>query len=361
MMPLQGRRLKQIARHVGIAPVLEAPYHMVGQLDATNEAIDCVLEQFVYDRDEPMVMLFTGLSGHGKTELAQNIGKLLTSEVLTIDCTSAKNTTDLFGPSRPYFGAGQGSVLNNHLCENSGQRTVVFLDEFDKTSDEVRQTLLLPFDRGTYRDRRNDAKDIDCSRVIWILAGNIGTETISKFWDCDMKDVSGSKGSRDRFTQLQKGLRTDVIGILGEPISGRLSRIVPFLPFNDLEQAVVTFKFMREFKNERRTDIDVGTGRFLGHSFLNYHDDGKIAATLARGDYMQNLGARSLRQSVRRNIESPFRRCATDDGDEITDETNNGPLQNYEVRLIAEEEGDVPEVRIEASGVKKVLRRADDA
>jgi len=38
--------------------------------------------------------------------------------------------------------------LNNFLARKAGQRCVVFLDEFEKTTADVHKSLLLPFDNG---------------------------------------------------------------------------------------------------------------------------------------------------------------------------------------------------------------------
>lgn len=91
----------------------------------------------MFDITTPLVLLFTGPRGHGKTELAKRMGSLLSLDIHLVDCTGMKFETDLFGPKPPYQGHEQGSPLNNYLAENVGQRKVVFLDEFEKTTAEV--------------------------------------------------------------------------------------------------------------------------------------------------------------------------------------------------------------------------------
>ncbi len=98
--------------------------------------------------DMPLVLLFTGPSGHGKTELAKRMGELLSLPLVKIDCTHLDVETDLFGAQAPYQGHQNGSVLNNFLTEWNGQKAVVFLDEFDKMDHDVYNSLLLLFDEG---------------------------------------------------------------------------------------------------------------------------------------------------------------------------------------------------------------------
>lgn len=47
---------------------------------------------------QPLVLLFAGPSGHDKTELARNLGQLLSLDFHSVDCTNFKFKSDLFGP-----------------------------------------------------------------------------------------------------------------------------------------------------------------------------------------------------------------------------------------------------------------------
>jgi len=67
-----------------------------------------------------------------------------------------KHETDLFGPKAPYQGWIVGSPLNNYLVDNGGKRNIVFLDEFEKTTEEVWQALLLVLDSGKCKNSTTD-------------------------------------------------------------------------------------------------------------------------------------------------------------------------------------------------------------
>ncbi len=245
-------REKQLANVHGITSLFEAPYYIVGQQQATKQVMDCVMDHYDFDKDKPLILLFTGPSGHGKTELAQGMGRLLSLDIFTVDCTSKERETDVFGPQAPYRGYEEGSSLNNHLVKMAGQRTVIFLDEFDKTTDEVRRAMLLLFESGSYRDRRENNKAVDCKHVIWILAANFADEIVKRFWAQYIKDRTDQERERAPFRQLENSVKRSVKNIIGAPLTGRITSVVPFLPFTEAEQAVVAYKFMREIWHKVR-------------------------------------------------------------------------------------------------------------
>jgi ATP-dependent Clp protease ATP-binding subunit ClpB len=79
-------------------------------------------------------MAFSGPSGHGKTELAIQLGDLLSVKHKIIDWTHLHYANDLLGGASSYQGALEGSVLNNFIADNDGKRAVVFFDGFAETT-----------------------------------------------------------------------------------------------------------------------------------------------------------------------------------------------------------------------------------
>lgn len=345
-------RRKQIAEAYGVMSLFEVPYHIIGQPAATQQVVERITSHLLLKSTRPLVLLLTGTSGHGKTELARRMGNLLSLEILSVDCTEMRCETDMFGPKAPYAGHEEGSRLNNYLCQQSGQRAVVFLDEFDKTDDEVRQALLMPLEDGTYIDRRKNAK-VDCKDTIWILAANLGSVTIAKFWDAHLKGRSEDQQTQAPFKSLQRFLEKDAISKFGAPITGRLSAIVPFLPFSKEEQAVVAYKFMRELWNEVRKPINTASKDFARHLFLHFADDGQIAKYLADQYYNPALGARSLENAVGREIKDTLAQEFLEEEARIADEMNEGRLLNYEIRVVSGP-GDLTEIVVKLRGMREI-------
>ena len=142
-------RQRQIAIHRNAEALLGIPYFLIGQTMAANCLQQKLLSHIMVASNRPLVLVFAGPSGHGKTELARALGHLLSLELEVVDCTIVNRESDLFGPRHPYVGADRGSPLNNFLAKNAGERCIVFLDEFEKTTSDIHQALLLPFDNGT--------------------------------------------------------------------------------------------------------------------------------------------------------------------------------------------------------------------
>ena len=348
-------RMVQIATAFSILPLLETPYHIIGQTPAIKQVIDAVASHYMFDSGFPLVMLFTGASGHGKTEVAMRMGNLLSLDIHMVDCTEMKYETDVFGPKAPYAGYQAGSKLNNFLAEHSGQRAVVFLDEFEKTTSDVHKSLLLPFESGTYQDRRNQKK-LDCTKIIWILAANLGEEVIQKFWSTSARGLGESQQlhiDSDRLSTLLEGI---AIKTFGAPLTGRLSYTIPFLPFTDLERAVATYKFMREFKNEIRKPVNVEAKLFPRRLILNYTNDGQLAQHLAKQYYSHELGARSLQKAVHRHIKQKLAHAFLNETTEIYDKLNEEPMATYEAKLTSQTLG-VNEVTVERRGNSNTQQR----
>ena len=344
--------MREIANEYQIAPLLETYYHIVGQRVAINEVINRVTEHFMHCDVTPLVLLFTGPSGHGKTELAGRMGNLLSLEMHTIDCTEMKYESDMFGPKKPHKGAEDGVPLNNFLWSHAGERCIIFLDEIDKTTKEVRNAMLKVFEHGFYQERRF-SKLIDCSKVIWIMASNHGYEIIQKFWADELQDRPEEQQLEASFKSLEQSLNHSIISEFGAPFAGRLSAIVPFMPFTLGEQAITTYKFMRNLWTEVRQPIDTEAKRFPRHMFLNYNDDGSIAVNIAKSSYSAETGARPLERAVKREIRGRLSRAFLARDEMVNNEMNGGPLQNYEVRLVTDKD-DIEEVAVEHRGTRDI-------
>ena len=143
-----SRRQTQVAKRMKAESLLGITNFLIGQTTAAKALLATLLAHLTEPGKKPLVLVFAGPSGHGKTELARRLGHLLSLELEVVDCTIFSREMELFGPRHPYVGAERGTPLNNFLAKNHEQRGIVFLDEFEKTSPDIHKTLLLPFENG---------------------------------------------------------------------------------------------------------------------------------------------------------------------------------------------------------------------
>ncbi len=141
-------RTLQVAKLHGITALIQAPYYLIGQEFAAAEAFERIIHHIAIGDERPLVMVFAGPSGHGKTELALDMKALLSVEHIVIACIEVRHETDLFGPKAPYHSYERGSSLNNHFCCESGRCNIVFIGEFEKSTRELWVAILSEVEGG---------------------------------------------------------------------------------------------------------------------------------------------------------------------------------------------------------------------
>ncbi|OCK78281.1 P-loop containing nucleoside triphosphate hydrolase protein [Lepidopterella palustris CBS 459.81] len=295
-----SERQMQVAITHNATALLGISYFLIGQSSAAKTVTQKLLSHMALPRSKPLVLVFSGPSGHGKTELAKRMGELLSLELECIDCTELKHETDLFGPKKPYIGHEAGSPLNNFLTRLTGRRCIVFLDEFEKTTKEVQNSLLIPFDEGKYTDRRN-RQPVDCSKTIWIIATNALDDIILDFCDIyqdDVHDTSDQLRHSELMTDLSNRLKKQLKSTFGNPLSGRISLVLPFLPFSPSEAAVIVHKYLLELQSHLSQAVQLSGQQLVGRINLCIKNDGAICSLLASEGYDADQGARSLKSAV---------------------------------------------------------------
>ncbi|KAF1996576.1 P-loop containing nucleoside triphosphate hydrolase protein [Amniculicola lignicola CBS 123094] len=301
-------RQKQVALRRNAEGLLGIHYFLIGQTMAARWLMQKLLSYMILPSKRPLVLVFAGPSGHGKTELARQLGHLLSLELEVVDCTIYNREMELFGGRAPFVGSERGTPLNNFLARKAGQKCVVFLDEFEKTTDDIHNALLIPFDKGEYQDRRNNGI-VDCSKTLWILATNALDGTIMDFCRQHEKAIfvdDNMDNLGKLMKMLEKDLKTGFKGETSAPLTGRISSFVPFLPFTSGEQCVVAHKYILELAHRIRAPVSLSPGpdeRLLGNVYLKVRRDATVCKALAEEGYDRDLGARSLINAVKTEVE----------------------------------------------------------
>ncbi|KAI0016387.1 P-loop containing nucleoside triphosphate hydrolase protein [Xylariomycetidae sp. FL0641] len=309
--PPSGREKKSMKRK-GLEELFALHLSVIGQCIAVESLRDRLLAEMYRPSKRPLVFLFAGPSGHGKTELARQLGDITSLDTISIACPDYHTEMAFFGPKPPYVGSELGSPLNNFLARKSGERSVVFLDEFEKTSSEIHETLLIPFDEGRYKDRR-DGGDVDCAKTIWILATNKLDPSIHRFCEANKELLENSDDIHKKtelVNGLRKSLKKECMGSFGRPLTGRISAIVPFLTFSPGEQAVISHKGLMRLESELASPVvETATGRDdlpVGNMKMTVHDHVSICSKIAEEGYEAQIGARSIFNAIDETVRVPL-------------------------------------------------------
>lgn len=131
---------------------------------------------------------------------------------------------------------------------------------------------------------------------------------------------------------------------------------MPFLPFNNGEQAVIAYNFMLELWKKFRKPIDTKAKDFPGHLFLDFVDDGQIAQQLAAKGYVRELGASWLKSIVDREIRGKLMKVFKQGKELVKDELNDEPLPKFDVRM-TRVSSDISDNVVKRVGVKAVQYR----
>ncbi|KAH9908378.1 P-loop containing nucleoside triphosphate hydrolase protein [Xylariomycetidae sp. FL2044] len=325
--PPAGRERQLVFRR-NAERILGLHHVIIGQNMATESLRSRLLVQMAKPQSRPLVLVFAGPSGHGKTELAHRLGELMQLELEFVDCTNFQREIEMFGPRPGFARSEEGSKLNNFLARKDRQRCIVFLDEFEKTADETRNALLIPFDQGIYSDRRNNNR-IDCSRTIWIIATNALDDTIHEFCKTHEKVLyqTDNKAAQHKLlNQLTRKLRAEFVTRFKAPLTGRITEFLPFLTFGPDEPSVVAHKFYMDFEDGIAKPVflpenkDENDERYVGNVRMTIKNDASIFSIIAEDSYMHELGARSLYQGVERTITTPTVVGYLKSGDEVRED-----------------------------------------
>lgn len=136
-----------------------------------------------YDEEHPLVFLFLGSSGIGKTELAKQVAEYLhkgkQSGFIRMDMSEYQQKHEVakfIGSPPGYIGHDEGGQLTRRLKEKPN--AVVLFDEIEKAHPDVLTIMLQLFDEGRLTDGKG--KTIDCKDAIFIMTSNLGSDEIAE-------------------------------------------------------------------------------------------------------------------------------------------------------------------------------------
>ncbi len=267
---------------------------VVGQTEAV-EVVATELKLIKAGLTEPdrpaSVLLFAGMTGVGKTELAKALARLYSAtgrlQVYSMgNFTEPHTVSGIIGVPPGYVGHDQGGRLVNEL--NADPYSVFLLDEAEKAHPNVWKPFLNLFDEGWLVDQRGVKAHAD--RAIFILTTNAGDQQIaqmSRQGKSDEEIISRVKQSLSRIRHERSSQP-----VFAPQFLARISRILIFRPLNEaamigiaqlqIEKMKMTWKRKRE-KNLIVPDTLIQRVGQRGHQLnedVNGQEGGRIIRKL---------------------------------------------------------------------------------
>lgn len=293
--------------------------HLVGQEAAISMVAATIRrkENGWFDEDHPLVFLFLGSSGIGKTELAKQVAKYLHKDnkkaFIRLDMSEYQeqhSVARMIGSPPGYVGHQDGGQLTDALknCENA----VVLFDEVEKAHPKVLTVLLQLFDEGRLTDGKGAT--IECKNAIFIMTSNLASEAIAEHAmqlrseqqlvkELKMENklrLGGKKEDEEdyheeRITISRKFKDTIVRPVLKahfqrDEFLGRINEMVYFLPFSESELKQLVVKELEFWANKAKTN-----------NSIEMTWDDKVIEVICKG-YDIHYGARSIKHEVERRI-----------------------------------------------------------
>lgn len=262
------------------------------------------------DEEHPLVFLFLGSSGIGKTELAKQIAKYLHKDdkksFIRLDMSEYQEKHEvakLIGSPPGYIGHDEGGQLTKKLkeCPNA----VVLFDEVDKAHPDVLTVLLQLFDEGRLTDGRG--KTIECKNAIFVMTSNLASTEIAEHAlqlrrEADEILRERAKGNLLDDAELQSKISISrhfkervVQPILKfhfgrDEFLGRINEIIYFLPFSRPELSRLVERELKFWAQKAREKHNIELT--WDNQVLNFLTDG----------YNVYYGARSIKHEVERRV-----------------------------------------------------------
>ncbi|KAL0839959.1 hypothetical protein ABMA28_016567 [Loxostege sticticalis] len=280
------------------------------------------------DEEHPLVFLFLGSSGIGKTELAKQLARYMHRDdpaaFIRLDMSEYQEKHEvakLIGAPPGYVGHEEGGQLTRALARRAD--AVVLFDEVDKAHPDVLTVLLQLFDEGRLTDGKG--KLIECKNAIFVMTSNLAADEIAQYGLQLRREAEARAAQRARATPLPTGdhkvepLENTPMPVADETTSsetlevsrhfkdsvvrpilkrhfgrdeflGRINEIVYFLPFSRQELLTLVNMELKRWADKARS-----------RHAVDLKWEGGVLGCLADG-YDVHYGARSIKHEVERRV-----------------------------------------------------------
>ncbi|TLU66278.1 ATP-dependent Clp protease ATP-binding subunit ClpA [Thalassotalea litorea] len=225
--------------------------------------------------------LFSGPTGVGKTEVTNQLAKILGVELLRFDMSEYMEkhaVSRLIGAPPGYVGYEQGGLLTDAVIKHP--HSVVLLDEIEKAHTDIYNILLQVMDHGTLTD--NNGRKADFRNVVLVLTTNAGVrETTRQSIGFQQQDHSF-----DAMSEINR--------VFSPEFRNRLDSIIWF---NHLQTDVIE-QVVDKFIVELQAQLD--------HKGVSLEISKKARGWLAEHGYDKAMGARPMARLIQEQLKKPL-------------------------------------------------------
>ena len=255
------------------------------------------------------VLLFAGMTGVGKTELAKRIAELYsTSRRLQIysmgNFTEPHSVSGIIGVPPGYVGHEEGGRLINEL--NADPYSVFLLDEAEKCHPNIWKPFLNLFDEGWIVDQRGVKAYAD--RAIFILTTNAGERNIAQMAKSGKPREEIAEKVKQALSRVRHERSTQPV--FPPQFLSRIKRTVVFNPLDEeamigiTQRACDRMRHLWQQKREKQIDVEADLIQSIGRRAHQLNEQ-------INGDE----GGRIVRKLVSDLIESRVQDAAMEDSD----------------------------------------------
>jgi len=269
---------------------------IVGQDEAIRAVADAIrrARAGLKDPKRPIgSFIFLGSSGVGKTELAKALAEFLFDDedaLLRVDMSEYRerhSVARLIGAPPGYVGYEEGGQLTEAVRRRPYR--VILFDEIEKAHPDVWNTLLQILEEGRLTD--GHGRTVDFRNTVLIMTSNIGTQY------ADYAGPLGFLRGEDETSEHERMRRDIEAGLKRTFRPEFLNRIDEVIIFHNL-----TLEHVKQIVDLQMQEI---RERLLEHG-LNIALTEAAREWLAKEGFDPQFGARPLRRTLQREVESPL-------------------------------------------------------
>ena len=269
-------KLKDLAKNLKLV--------VFGQNAAIEKLSDAVvLSRAGLGQEERTIgsFLFAGPTGVGKTEVTQQLAKIMGVDLIRFDMSEymeRHTVSRLIGSPPGYVGYDQGGLLTEEV--NKHPYAILLLDEIEKAHPDIFNLLLQIMDHGTLTD--NNGRKADFRNIMLVMTTNAGAQEASRA----SMGFAKQEHATDGMQVIEK--------LFSPEFRNRLDAVVQFKALDEDVIIHVVDKFIFELEAQ------------LQDKNVTLSLEPEARTWLAKKGYDAKMGARPMERTIQEHIKKPL-------------------------------------------------------